>query len=165
MADTSKTGTEIARRERAGSLFGEFDRLFDTLSRGFFVTPFEGGLLAGAGERMRGLSMPKTDVSENDTSFRMTVELPGMEEKNVEIAVSDGILTVRGKKEAERKEEKENYHLTEREYGSFERSMRLPPSVDQERIAASFDKGVLTIEMPKSVAAQKAAKKIPIGRK
>lgn len=165
MAETSKTGTGVARPERAGSLFGEFDRMFDSLSRGFFVTPFDGGLMTGARERGRGLGLPKTDVSETDASFRMSVELPGLDEKNVEIAVSDGVLTVRGRKESERKEEKENYHLTEREFGSFERSMRLPPSVDPEKIAASFDRGVLTIEMPKSAAARKAARKIPVGTK
>jgi HSP20 family protein len=79
--------------------------------------------------------------------------------------VADGVLTIRGRKEAERKEENENYHLTERENGSFERSLRLPPNVDQSKIAASFDKGVLNIDMPKAAEAQSKTRQIPIGRK
>jgi HSP20 family protein len=165
MAETKKPGTDVARRERSVGLFGDFDRLFDTLSRGFFVTPFDGGGFQRFHEMGSPVGVPKTDVAETDKGFRMTVELPGMDEKNVSISVADGVLTIRGRKEAERKEENENYHLTEREYGSFERSLRLPPTVDQSKIAASFDKGVLNIDMPKAAEAQSKTRQIPIGRK
>lgn len=164
MADTRKTGTGVAPRERAVGPFGDFDRLFDALTQGFFVAPFSRGAFGGNGSSAEYLTMPKADVSETDKAYRMTLELPGVDEKDVDIAVSDGILTIRGRKESERKEEKESYHLTERAFGSFERSMRLPSTVAQDKVSASFDKGVLTVEMPKSAETQTRTRRIPIGR-
>ena len=165
MADNSKSGLDIARRERASGPLGDFDRLFDALTQGFYVAPFGRNSGASGLGSLAGMPTPKADVSETGKAFTMTVELPGIAEKDVEISVSDSVLTIRGRKEAARKEEKANYHLTEREYGSFERAIRLPPSVDLEKIAASFDKGVLTVEMPKAVEEQSRTKRIPIGNR
>jgi HSP20 family protein len=107
--------------------------------------------------------MPSLDVHENDKSFSIEVELPGVEEKEVSVTVSNGLLTVRGEKKSEREEKKENYYLAERSFGSFERSLRLPETLDDSKIEARFDKGVLRITAPKRPEAQKAERKIAIG--
>ena len=89
---------------------------------------------------------------------------PGIDEKDIEILVRDGVLTLKGQKKSERDEKKENYHLVERSYGSFERSFRLPDSIDEAQIKADFNKGVLRIVVPKRAEAVKSEKKIPIGK-
>jgi HSP20 family protein len=107
--------------------------------------------------------MPSLDVHENDKSFSIEVELPGVEEKDVSVTVNNGLLTVRGEKKSEREEKKENYYLAERSFGSFERSLRLPETLDDSKIEARFDKGVLRITAPKRPEALKAERKIAIG--
>ena len=83
-----------------------------------------------------------------------------MDEKNVEVKVANGVLTIRGEKQDEKEEKKKGYHMRERSYGSFERSFQVPDGVDADKIEANFRKGVLTVILPKSAEAQKAEKKI-----
>lgn len=104
------------------------------------------------------------DVRENDKEIVFEAELPGIEEKDVQVSVRDGVLSLKGEKKSERDEKKDTYHLVERSYGSFERSFTLPDSADQDKIAANFNKGVLRIVVPKRAEAVKAEKKIPIGK-
>ena len=85
-----------------------------------------------------------------------------MDEKNIEVKFSDGVLTIKGEKEEVKEEKKKDYYLNERSFGSFQRSFRLPDGVDADKIEANFKKGVLTVTVPKSAEAQKAAKKIEI---
>jgi len=85
-----------------------------------------------------------------------------MDEKNIEVKVADGVLTMKGEKQEEKEEKKKDYYLQERSFGSFQRSFELPDSVDPDKIEASFKKGVLTVKMPKKVEAQKPAKKIEV---
>ena len=92
-----------------------------------------------------------------------------MDEKNIEVKLTDGVLTMKGERQEEkeekkkRKEEKKkDYYLQERSFGSFQRSFELPESVDADKIEASFKKGVLTVKMPKKAEAQKPAKKIDV---
>jgi HSP20 family protein len=101
-----------------------------------------------------GTMMPSVDVRENDKEIVIEAELPGIEEKDVSVTVQDGLLTVKGEKKLEKKEEKENYHTMERRYGSFMRSMRLPDTVDEENISAKIDKGVLTVTVAKKPGAE-----------
>jgi HSP20 family protein len=108
--------------------------------------------------------VPNLDVHENDKAMTIEVELPGIDEKDVSVTVNNGYLTIRGEKKTEREEKKDNYHLAERSFGSFERSLRLPETLDESKIEAHFDKGVLRISAPKRPDALKAERKIEIGK-
>lgn len=109
-----------------------------------------------------GFLSPSIDVAENDTSIVLTAELPGISEEDIDISVHNGVLSLKGEKKMEKKDDKDNYHVVERRYGSFQRTMRLPPSVDEAAVAAKFDKGVLTVTMPKKPGTATAERKIAI---
>ncbi len=110
-------------------------------------------------------AIPPVDLVEKDGEFAITAELPGLDEKNVEVKVSNGTLTISGEKKDERENKEKDYYFSERRYGSFKRAFRLPEGVDADKIEAAFDKGVLTIRLPKTAEAQKAEKKIEIKSK
>ena len=146
------------------SLREEIDRLFDDFGRGFW-RPFGRSLLAEEPLFRRELAFPSTpavDVVESEKAYEITAELPGMDEKNIEVKVADGTLTIKGEKQEEKEEKKKDYYLRERSFGSFERSFAIPEGVDADKIEASFKKGVLTLTLPKKPEAQKPAKKIDI---
>jgi len=107
--------------------------------------------------------MPAVDVHETSKELRLDVELPGIRQEDVEIEVENGMLSIRGQKSAERKEEGEEgrYHLVERSYGSFFRSFQLPPGVDEKQINADFENGVLHVRIPKAALPQ--PRRIEIG--
>src|SRR4029078_84012 len=94
--------------------------------------------------------------------FEITAELPGIDEKDIEIQLSNRILTIKAEKKEEKQEERKDYHLSERRYGSLQRSFEIPESVNADQISATFAKGVLTITMPKSPEAQKSEKKTQV---
>jgi HSP20 family protein len=125
----------------------EMDRLFDGFSRSF------------AGLSSRAL-MPSMDLAETDKEIELTAELPGMEEKDVQLNVVDNHLTIRGEKKNQREEKETDYHLVERSYGSFMRTVELPPGVNLDSIKAVMSKGVLKVTVPKPAPAQ--AKKIEV---
>jgi HSP20 family protein len=93
---------------------------------------------------------------------QITAELPGMDESNINVKVSDNVLTIRGEKKEEKEEKKKDYYMSERRFGSFQRSFEVPDGVDAERIEASFKNGVLTVNLPKSPEALKKEKSIPV---
>lgn len=136
----------------------EMDRMFHT----FLQSPTFPLSLPFTGAHS-GLVVPTTDMKEGDTAITITTELPGMGEDDVEVTVKNGMLTVKGEKTEEKKDEKDNYHLTERRYGQFQRSFRVPENIDEAKIKAAFEKGVLTISMPKSKDGTHAERKIKIG--
>jgi HSP20 family protein len=137
----------------------EMDRVFDSfLGRGFGRFP---ALLRTEED---DAVVPSIDVRESETEFVIEAELPGMNEKDVNVTLNNGVLTLSGEKKAEREEKKDNYHVTERSYGSFQRSFQLSDVVDADKVKANFDKGVLKITMPKRPEAMKAEKRIPIGQ-
>jgi HSP20 family protein len=105
---------------------------------------------------------PAIDLVEKDKEYEITAELPGIDEKNVEIKVAHGTLTIKGEKTEGKEEKEKDYYLSERRYGSFQRSFRVPVTVDADKIEATFAKGVLTVKLPKSADAQKAAKTITV---
>lgn len=146
-------------------LHREIDRLFDDFNRGFWRSPFRHSMFHGE-PSMLGLSSwasePAVDITESDQAFEIKVELPGMDEKDVEVKLANGGLTIRGEKQEEKEERKKDYYLQERHFGSFERYFRLPDGVDPNKIEASSRKGVLTVTLPKSLEAQKATKKIEV---
>jgi len=94
--------------------------------------------------------LPKVDVSETDDHVIVKAEVPGMDKKDINVTMSDGILTIRGEKKQEKEEEKENYRFVERRYGSFSRSLRVPNGVDGNKIEAGYKDGVLKVVIPKS---------------
>ncbi|GJQ48536.1 small heat shock protein C2 [Candidatus Kuenenia stuttgartiensis] len=135
----------------------EVDRLFDDFFRGFDRFPS----LPLKEERFAEFS-PKIDVSENDKEIEIIAEVPGMDQNDVEITLRDDVLTIKGEKKQEKEEKDKEYYHVERSYGSFYRSLQLPCEVDQEKVKASFKKGVLKINLPKSGKAQENVRKIEI---
>jgi len=109
---------------------------------------------AYAGGEFAGAWVPAMDVSETPERFQVTVELPGIDPKDVEVSVEDSTLTIRGERSFSEDVKEESYHRVERRYGSFVRAISLPQYADEERIEASFDKGVLTVDVPKVEAAK-----------
>jgi HSP20 family protein len=147
---------DVARRDTDfpfHSLQREIDRLFEDFGRGF--PNF--GMMRGEGAREL---MPAMDVTETDNQIEITAELPGLEEKDVQVNVSDNVLVIRGEKKAEKEDKQKDYHMVERSYGSFYRAFELPGGVDADKIKAGISKGVLTVTIPKS--APKQAKKIDV---
>lgn len=132
------------------SLQREIDRLFEDFTRGFPAMP---GFAAGNGGN-GGMVLPLTDVTETDKEIEITAELPGLEEKDVQINLADDVLTIRGEKKAEKEEKNKNYRLVERSYGSFERAIALPEGVKAEDVKAAIAKGVLTVTVMKPAPAQ-----------
>ena len=127
----------------------EMDRLFDD----FFQAPLLGG------EMGRGLGWPQVEVNETDDEVRITAELPGLSEKDVELFVEDGMLTLRGEKKSENEDRDRGW--SERFYGRFERRIALPDGTEQENCKADFRDGVLTVRMPRSAQPERG-RRIPI---
>ena len=123
-----------------GSLFREVQKTFEDFSRRSPV--------AGLGSDMLA---PKIDIAESKDAIAVTAELPGVEEKDVDVTLAEGVLTIRGEKKSERDEEDKdkNWHVVERSYGSFSRTISLPFDPDPAKVEARFDKGVLQIHLPK----------------
>lgn len=93
---------------------------------------------------------PAIDVSETEKEYTVKAELPGINKKNIDISLTDGVLTIKGEKKHEKKEEKENYHFLETRYGSFSRSLRLPEDASTEKVDATYTDGILTVSIPKT---------------
>jgi HSP20 family protein len=93
---------------------------------------------------------PAFDVSETDSELTVKAEVPGMDKKDINITVSDGMLTVKGEKKHQKKEETEHYHRVETHYGKFSRTMRLPTEVKADKVDATYKDGVLNITLPKT---------------
>lgn len=104
----------------------------------------------------------KIDVKEDDAAFHIAAELPGLSENEVEVTFHDGMLTIRGEKKVERDEKKDTWHIIERSSGSFLRQLSMPANVDEEKIEAKFDKGVLSVTLPKQAESKAQTKKIEI---
>lgn len=133
------------------SIQGEFDRLFDEFFGGFGLAP-------------SGPFVPQVDVVEGDREIKVSAELPGLDEKEVEVTLSNNVLTISGEKKEEKEDRGKNYYRMERSYGSFQRSISVPLEVDTGQVEATFKQGVLTITLPKTAAAQKR-KRIPVKTK
>ena len=109
-----------------------------------------------------GIAIPPVDLVERNGGYELQAELPGLTEDQIEVKLSNGMVTIKGEKSSERVEEGEDYHLRERGFGTFQRSFRLPANVDAEKIEARFDKGVLKVTLPKSAAAIQEERKIEV---
>jgi HSP20 family protein len=143
----------------------QVDHLFDDFNRGSGLSPFGRGLFDVEPFWRResiGRGMPAVDITEKDKSFEITAELPGMDQKNIEIKLSNGSLIIKGEKKEDKEEKRKGYYLSERHYGSFERVFSLPKGVDTDKIDASFSEGVLSISLPKKPEAMKADQVVSI---
>ena len=133
------------------ALHDQVDRLFDDFTGGFGMPSLLGD---------RGMGWPSVEVKEDEKRFCVEAELPGMEEKDVEVLLTDNVLTIRGEKRLEQDDSKRHY--SERYFGRFERQIPLSTEVESEGVQAKFKNGVLKIEVPKAAQAQERSRRIPI---
>jgi HSP20 family protein len=141
-------GKRLAVRRPENSvedLYAQFERMFDD----FLADPFSLGSPRGKSLYM-GSFVPRVDVSENEKQVTVKAEVPGLDENDLQVSISKGVLTIYGEKQDEREEKDGRYHRIERAYGSFRRAIEMPCEVEEDNIAATFNKGVLKVVLPKS---------------
>jgi HSP20 family protein len=131
----------------------EMNSVFDNFLHGFEREPFAGRL---------GAFSPSVDIKETDREIKVSAELPGMNDKDIDVSLTKDSLTIKGEKKEEKEDKGKNYYRMERSFGSFTRTVPLPAEVDTEKAKADFVKGVLTVTLPKTPKAIKDTKKIPI---
>ena len=120
------------------------DSIFDDLFNELYSLPTS--FLSKSGVDLS----PRIDISETDAAYKIEAELPGINQKEIDVKIDNNILTIKGKKEDIKEEKEKNYHLRERYYGAFQRSISLPNNIEPEKIKASFENGVLNISVPKN---------------
>src|SRR5262245_6105100 len=158
--EIAKPGSAPASRPRDvfDAMRQEMNRLLEHFESGGQRWPSLFGRRGGGVE----LVVPELDVRESSEGLAIEAELPGVDEKDVSVTLAGGILTIKGEKKQEREEKSDNYHLAERSFGAFERSLHLPDTVDDSKVEARFEKGVLKITAAKKPEAVKAERKIDI---
>jgi HSP20 family protein len=162
-----KTTTKEAERTPALSgpmelLRRDFSRLFGDIGD-IWRSPLRSTLFEPLISRdLSWAAIPAVDLVEKEKAFEISAELPGMDEKNIEVKVANGTLCIKGEKEEEKEERQKDYYLSERRYGTFERRFPIPDGIDTDKVEATFAKGVLTVTLPKTPAAQAAEKKIAV---
>lgn len=144
-------GGRISDLEPFQSLHDRFERLFDEFGKLPAVIGGEKALMA-----------PRVDMKETDTGFELTAEMPGVDKKDIDIRVADNVVTIKGEKKSTREEKEKDYHLVERSFGSFQRSLSLPCDIDEKRVEASLSDGVLKLVLPKAEHAEEKIKKVEI---
>lgn len=156
-------GKEAQTNYPITSLRQEVDRLFDNFMSGWpgfsrwtDTVPFMNF------PQSRFALSPDVDFSETDGGYKITAELPGLDEKDIELTLADNVLTLKGEKKEEREEKDKGYYLSERSYGTFQRAFRLPNDVDAAKIDTKSSKGVLTVNLPKSAEAKAKTRKIEV---
>ena len=162
---TEEKKTELQTWRPFEDLRREVGRLFEDFERGSWRLPFHRSAFDIGPFWRREMSWgakPAVDIVEKDNAYELTADLPGLDEKNIEVKLANGGLTIKGEKQEEKEEKKKDYYLHERHVGSFERCFRVPEGVDTDKIEANFKKGVLTVTLPKTPEAQKAEKKITV---
>ena len=159
--EIKKSGSSITPRyvDPFAAMRAEMDRVFDS-----FLGPGFGRFPLLSRSEPEFAVIPSIDVRESESELVVEAELPGLDEKDVNVTLKDGVLSVEGEKKSEREEKKDDYHLTERNYGSFQRSFRVPDTIDADKVKATFDKGVLRVTLPKRAETVQAEKRIPIAK-
>jgi len=140
----------------AFSTFDDFDNRMNRFIERAFTEPFGAALAEPIGW------MPAMDLVETPKEFTLAAELPGLDEKNVDISIEDGVMTISGEKSEEKKEEDKKVYLYERTYGSFQRSFSLPSGVDGSKVTAEFSKGLLKVHIPKNGDVAPKAHKVEV---
>ncbi|MEW6053776.1 MAG: Hsp20/alpha crystallin family protein [Nitrospirota bacterium] len=131
----------------------EMDRLFDNFFSGFEMEPFKGKF---------GAFSPSVDIKESDREIRISAELPGMDDKDIDVLLNRDSVTIKGEKKEEKEDKGKDHYRMERSFGSFTRTIPLPAEVDMDKAKADFRKGVLTVTLPKTARAIKETKKISV---
>jgi HSP20 family protein len=162
MPNTTVSRTATSRIPFVSTLTRDLDEMQNRLRRAFNLPAFEPFVPSFV--QPLGWN-PAVEIAETPEAFTVTAELPGMNAKDVTADFEDGVLTIKGEKTEEKKEEDKKYYVWERNYGAFERSFTFPTSVDQDNIMASFANGVLTVSLPKTKEAKVNSKKIAINTK
>ncbi len=139
-------------------LHRDLDQLFDTVFKGFPLSPFQRDRNGYSG----GLLLPQVDIREGKKQYTITAEVPGVQEHDIDLSLDDGTLVIRGEKRSEHEEKDEQYHRIERSYGSFQRMLSLPADADENTVKATFKDGVLTITIAKNPSAKRVGRKIGI---
>lgn len=145
---STRSGGLLAQGAAIDPLMGmhrEMNRMFDDAFRGLGMP----AAMPRGGREAPILLVPSMDATETDNELRITVEMPGVSAQDVSVEANDDVLTMRGEKRLEKKEDRENAHFAERAYGTFQRSLLLPFRVDPQQVQARFDNGVLSIVLPK----------------
>ena len=157
---TSKTQNTLpmTRDYPLTRLHQEIDQLFDNFLRGSWISPFRQIDQPWMGEMM----LPKVDIAEGKKQDTITVEVPGVEEKDIDLTLTEGTLTIRGEKRHEQEEHDRQYHRVERAYGAFQRVLSLPDDSNEDAIEAKFKNGILTLTVPKTTSTKPGGRKIPI---
>jgi len=137
------------------------NRLFEQTFNGFGITPY-GFNLPRFSKLADGLIKPTLDLGASDKEYTITVEVPGVSEKDIQLEIVNDILTIRGEKKQEEEEKKKDYYRLERSYGTFQRVLSLPEDVDQNGVKATFKKGVLTITLPRKTLPESEVRKITV---
>lgn len=140
-----------------GAMRSEMERMFDRFNQGWGGFP---DVFTAKDTQI----VPRLDVKDTGKAIVVEVELPGVDEKDVSVTVHDGVLTIQGEKQQKKEEKNENHYLMERSYGSFMRSIRLPETIDEDKVQAKFEKGVLKVIAEKRPEAVKKEKRIEIGK-
>jgi HSP20 family protein len=147
------------------TLRNQVDRLFRDFEHGFLRSPLYRDIDTLWGRDLGFPVTPAVDVVEKDNAFELTAEIPGLDAKNIELSLSDDVLTIKGEKSEEKEEKTKDRYVSERRFGSFRRSLQLPASVDAGKIEATYKSGVLSVKLPKSEEAKKKQTVIPITTK
>ena len=147
-----------ANLRRGTGCFSDFERSIDDLFGRFL----EGSVMPIGIASMEGTFSPRMDIKETKGALTVTAELPGMNQKEIDVSVHDGVLTISGEKKVGKEEKGTDYHYIERSYGCFSRSFSLPDTVETEKIEATYKGGVLTVTLPKTAKVVEQSKKIPI---
>ena len=157
IAPRTGSGKAVAERREPAHPFETFRREMDRLVEDFF-----GGFdLPSAGRSMEGF-LPHIDVVDTDREIKVSAELPGMDEKDIEVSLTRETLSIRGEKKEEKEEKGKDYYRSERFYGSFSRTVPLPVQIDTGKVVATFKKGVLTVRLPKSKQTIEETKKVAV---
>ncbi len=153
--------TAMRRQDPLLAAHEEIDRLFDSFARGFGFPSLRLGRQLGSALEAAWLK-PSLDLSATEKEYTVTVELPGVEQEDVELQLEGDTLMIRGEKKHEEKESKKDFYRVERSYGSFQRMLTLPQDADTDGIGARFEKGVLAITIPRNAAAPRSSRSIHI---
>src|SRR5271166_186266 len=158
------TTTQMQTWRPVENLRREVDRLFENFILSPFRLPFRRPAfgIEPFWTPESWVAVPAIDFVERDNAYEVHADLPGMDEKDIEVNVAGGVLTIKGEKREDKEEKKPDFHLRERRFGSFERALRVPEGVEADKIEASFKKGVLTVTLPKTAEAQKPVKTIEV---
>ncbi len=154
----SRSSRNLIKRD-SSNLFDLFNRDVSDLFGSVFKD-FENFSVSQTGKRTE--FAPRVNISEDDKAVHVSAELPGMEDKDIEVTLKDQVLTIKGEKKTEVEEKEKSYHRVERRFGSFQRSIRVPDEIQEDQIKASFKNGLLDVVLPKSEKAQEKARRIEV---